>query len=329
MKAQVQKEEPEHREKGMSVASGHESLATDIKQSDGSGPPNENVASLALSHRSTGPRTPQGKARSKYNALKHGLFSKAILLEDESPAEYESLLNGLRESLQPQGKLEEVLVEKLATILWRERRLLQEEAAEIQKATILNIDRMLQQEADELEYADLKEAPDRKLTHSSNLTVFRNAIEILDMVRQSEEDDSQVEKVGELFRMIFGCEKDGAPPYRFRQLYFALWKLLFAPQEVENSKDSVDPTELMRKAIGKEMLRLVKLHDIAASVETLKRRRDLATARVPSPEVFDRLLRHEAHLSREFNRTLSELERLQRTRKGQLVLPSLKVEVSS
>jgi hypothetical protein len=278
--------------------------------------------------RATGPRTPQGKARSKLNALKQGLFSKAVLLESESPAEYESLLNALREGLQPHGELEEVLVEKLATILWRERRLLQAEAAEIEKATTLNLDRMVQQEADELEYAQLKEAPDRKLTHSSNLTVFRNAIEILNIVRGMQEDDSQAEKAGKLFRAIYGCEKDGAPPFGPRQLYFALWKLLSAPQEVKCTKDSIDLTEFKRKAIEKEMLRLAELLGIAASVEKLKRKQDVAIARVPSPEVSDRLLRVEAHLSREFDRTLSQLERLQRFRKGQPAPPRLDVHIS-
>jgi hypothetical protein len=68
-------------------------------------------------HKSTGPRTPQGKERSKFNARKHGLFSKAVLLQDESRAEYDALLNGLMENLRPHGKLERLLVENLATLL--------------------------------------------------------------------------------------------------------------------------------------------------------------------------------------------------------------------
>ena len=48
----------------------------------------------------------------------------------------------------------------------------------------------------------------------------------------------------------------------------------------------------------------------------------------PTNEGTERLLRYEAHLSREFDRTLSQLERLQRMRKGQQVLPPIKVEVS-
>ena len=280
-------------------------------------------------HKSTGPRTAQGKQRSKFNALKHGLLSKAVLLKDESRAEYESLLNGLRENLQPQGKLEEVLVENLATILWRKRRLLQVETAEIAKAEILNVDRALQEKADELDYAQLKGASDGKLTHTSNLNVFRNAIEVLDIVRHCDEGDSQFKKVRAILRMIHGCEEEGATSYGLRQLFIALAKLPMAPQEEKSTEDSVNLSELIRKAISKEMLRLAELHDAAAAVETLKLEHNFATVLVPPQEVSDRLLRYEAHLSREFDRTLSQLERLQRMRMGQPVLPPIKLDISS
>ncbi len=45
---------------------------------------------------SGGPRTQQGKERSKHNALKYGIFSKVVVLKGESQAEFEDLLNGLR-----------------------------------------------------------------------------------------------------------------------------------------------------------------------------------------------------------------------------------------
>src|SRR6266851_553213 len=113
------------------------------------------ATSSSLTRRATGPRTPQGKERSKFNARKHGLFSKAVLLQDESRAEYDVLLNGLIEDFQPRGKLETVLVESLATVLWRKRRLLQAETAEIEKAKFLNFELVLQNKAGELEYAKL------------------------------------------------------------------------------------------------------------------------------------------------------------------------------
>ncbi len=44
---------------------------------------------------------------------------------------------------------------------------------------------------------------------------------------------------------------------------------------------------------------------------------------VPDARVLDRLLRYEASLDRSFERTLSQLERLQRMRLGQPILPKL------
>src|SRR6266852_6192159 len=77
-----------------------------------------------LAHRrATGPRTELGKQRSSQNAIKHGIFSEVTVLKGESRAKYQALLGGLWETFLPEG-LEEILVEKLATILWRHRRLL-------------------------------------------------------------------------------------------------------------------------------------------------------------------------------------------------------------
>ena len=49
---------------------------------------------------------------------------------------------------------------------------------------------------------------------------------------------------------------------------------------------------------------------------------------IPDTPGLDRLLRYEASLERSFDRTLTQLERLQRMRLGQLVPPPLKVDIS-
>jgi hypothetical protein len=81
--------------------------------------------------RSTGPRTPTGKERRKLNATKHGIFSAAAVIKSESQEEFQSLQEGFRASLRPEGVLEDTLVEKLATLFWRYRRLLGSEVSEL------------------------------------------------------------------------------------------------------------------------------------------------------------------------------------------------------
>ena len=74
--------------------------------------------------RGTGPRTSLGKETSKRNATTHAIFSSVIVLEDESQADVDALLAGLRNYFKPEGELEEVLVDKLTVLFWRLRRLL-------------------------------------------------------------------------------------------------------------------------------------------------------------------------------------------------------------
>ncbi len=81
--------------------------------------------------KSTGPVTEEGKQAVANNALKHGLFSKQLILKTESDAEYQLLLDGLRRELKPVGTLEQSLVERISVSLWRQRRLMRAETAQI------------------------------------------------------------------------------------------------------------------------------------------------------------------------------------------------------
>ena len=77
---------------------------------------------------STGPVTAKGKALVSRNAVKHGIFAKDIIIvtgdgkEDER--QYRELLDGLITSLNPSGRMECLLVEKIAVDYWRLRRVL-------------------------------------------------------------------------------------------------------------------------------------------------------------------------------------------------------------
>ena len=73
--------------------------------------------------RSTGPRTPEGKARSSQNARKHGLFARDTLLPGEDPQEFLQLTADLEQELQAGSDFERRLVRHIADTEWRMRRL--------------------------------------------------------------------------------------------------------------------------------------------------------------------------------------------------------------
>src|SRR3954451_13927576 len=64
-----------------------------------------------------------GTAVTRFNALRHGVLSRYTVLPWENGEEYQTLVAALVAEHAPQGPTEEYLVEELAGILWRKRRL--------------------------------------------------------------------------------------------------------------------------------------------------------------------------------------------------------------
>ena len=75
------------------------------------------------------PAETAGTAVTRFNALKHGVLSRYTVLPWEDADEYHVLASSLADEHRPQGPTEEHLVEELAGILWRKRRLRLAEAA--------------------------------------------------------------------------------------------------------------------------------------------------------------------------------------------------------
>src|SRR5829696_2736905 len=73
--------------------------------------------------KSTGPKTPEGKAAVRLNAIKHGLLSRETLLPGEDEEALRELGERLRDELQPAGELENLLVDRIVASYWRLSRL--------------------------------------------------------------------------------------------------------------------------------------------------------------------------------------------------------------
>lgn len=295
---------------------------------------------------SGGPRTPEGKERSKHNALKHGIFSNVVLLKNDSKADYDALLTGLREHYQPEGTLEEVLVEKLATLTWRQRRVLVAEVAEIGNSReFLEWDRRRKEdiEAEKLARRDVTELDealgrdDREglIWHIENPVILNRCLELLEKVLEGVKSEGLLknpEEVDSTLKQIYGSAQREH-----------LMETLYAEYRAWRMTAEAKPKERERGGFASpEECKVIVIREIKAEIERLKNRQVESSAfeskrielealrqAVPDSPGFERLMRYETSLERQFDRTLSQLERIQRMRKGQNIPPPIKLDVAT
>ena len=99
--------------------------------------------------KSTGPRTPEGKAIVSQNAVKHGLSARLDVISSESQADFDLYCDRMLAELAPVGPMESMLAERIVSLSWRLKR-----AGRIQNQTINALD------------ADKTSSPLAKLTQS-------------------------------------------------------------------------------------------------------------------------------------------------------------------
>jgi hypothetical protein len=90
--------------------------------------PAQLAANRANAQKSTGPRTPGGKAAAAGNALRHGMATERLLVGDERWQDFVAFHDELRSALAPADAVEEQLVERIVLCAWRLRRIAPAEA---------------------------------------------------------------------------------------------------------------------------------------------------------------------------------------------------------
>ena len=128
------------------------------------------AANRANAKRSTGPRTEEGKGRSRLNGWKHGLAADDIVICHEDPRALEALRTELLEQLAPRPGLETMLVERIAAQEWRLRRIPVLEAAALDTFCVNLADAEARWEASSYEdTAEKDEDEDENLRRSQQL----------------------------------------------------------------------------------------------------------------------------------------------------------------
>src|SRR5262249_57982657 len=80
------------------------------------------AANRENAQKSTGPRTEEGKHRSRRNALRHGLTAETVVETLEDPDDYRAFESTIVADYDATTAVERELVLRLASLLWRIRR---------------------------------------------------------------------------------------------------------------------------------------------------------------------------------------------------------------
>jgi hypothetical protein len=103
--------------------------------------------------KSTGPKTPEGRAAVRLNGVKHGLTAGTLVLPGEKESDFESLLADFESEHQPASPTEEALVRQMAMAQWRLRRLYHVEAAFF-NLRLMDLEEEIEEDYNNLEPAD-------------------------------------------------------------------------------------------------------------------------------------------------------------------------------
>jgi hypothetical protein len=291
------------------------------------------IGPALVAHGATGPLTESGKQRASRNSTKHGIFSTVILIKGESKAEYDELLSGLRQTFQPVGRGEELLVEKLATNAWRQRRLLLAEGAEIQRGReFVEWDQRNQDARAAREVAEEESISERGIIQKiENPDVLESCLELLAALQeQIEESGLNQESNSEVLEKIYGDRMHGRLGEDVYDSY-KLWVITSECSEEEREREGFASPEQCRKhiidEIKKEILRLKAYQKKSSSIATERTQFEIVSRNIPEARELERFVRYEAHLSREFDRTLNQLHRMQEKRLGHPAPPRIELEL--
>lgn len=264
---------------------------------------NENVLTAPAPEAAAPTAEPGNYAAVRFNAMKHGILSRYTVLSHEDADQYGALLSALVDEHQPAGATEAHLVEELAGVIWRKRRVLQAEGA--------NINQGLTGAARNAESVIPAAAPFEPGLSGKGIDirelVTMTPKDVAERQRDARHDLEATQKAAAILRRgsVNAYEK-------------ALRALL--PDSRDWWQEYVDDAEYPATAEGLAEFIREHLEPACIGLEKEARHHEAIKAQTLGEglQVFrlEKLTRYETHLDRKFERTLAMLVKLKALRSG-------------
>lgn len=251
----------------------------------------------------------------RFNAMKHGILSKLAVLPHEDAGEFAEIVNALMQEHQPVGMTERHLIEELASIMWRKRRVLLAEGAAIN----LGLRHIVHNSLDSpISAAAPLESGLRKEGSDLQDLLTASPEEIADRLREAEIDLAATRKASEILR------KGGTKAYeKARRALIPESRDWWdeCVEEGEYSATAEGLAEFIRKSLEPICYRMVKEAQFAPAIKAQTFGEGLQAHRL------EKLNRYETHLDRKFERTLAMLLKLKDLRGPSDLVPKKQAEI--
>ena len=264
--------------------------------------------------KSTGPRTPKGKARSSQNAAKHWIESGRILPEEQREAAI--LRRGFEDDFKPQGLIEEEVIDDLVFNRLIKRRIDIAFTREFSKASIeTTIKEMDHRERSSIQYwlriAGLSNEyrTERERAEPLNPDDCIPALKTLQsLIRERGVQPEDLPKLRDIY---------GDQPTEYAALAMYLLVPVATKQaEQDKTAEAKNDAELktnILEALQTEIQQQERRQDLAQRILEIECAPDLQE---PPRHTLETLLRYRAANTREFNSLLDSLERIRRLRRN-------------
>ena len=250
-----------------------------------------------------------GTEVTRFNALRHGVLSRYTVLPWEDADEYLAVVGALVAEHGPQGPTEEHLVEELAGILWRKRRLRLAEAA----AHRHGLDGALASHRNTVKVA---------LVHLDATGQSERVVDAIRATAADTEDDIRAVRDDEAMtrRAVLGSRRNDAYEAALAELREdtqSWWADTLGrdPEELDEGEEPVTAdADGLRRFLEAEVLPWFEGRKTELANRPLIR--EQAFGEALDPDKLERLGRYEVHLDRKLERMLAMLLRLRDLRQG-------------
>jgi hypothetical protein len=259
---------------------------------------NGNTDSGVPARGSGGPRTERGKKKSSRNAIKHAIFS-AVVLPDESPKMYRDILHALCDYFDPNDRVEQIFVEKLAANLWRYKRLILAETVDVAYTSGRAQMEMMLAGSQDLRN---RENNGRMMADDASPEPLERAIELLRKLRALvQERGFDIDADVTILFKLYGPAVEGHLPIDI-ELIYGYWQKYSEVNMQYRPKDRIRVEEAKKQAIDMLDAQIRWAESRRGCLKPFENAR--AVLSFPSEIALEKIMRYEAHLGREFDRTL-------------------------